>query len=51
MGFDAQGLQDVPNALEAYIAIVDASSPMQLKLAIKEAYRRIMGGELLEVAQ
>ena len=50
VGFEAQGLQDVPHALEAYIAIVDASSPMQLKLAIKEAYRRITNGELLEVA-
>ena len=49
-GFDAQGLQDVPDALDAYEAIVDASSPQQLKLAIREAYRRIMGGELLEVA-
>ena len=49
-GFDAQGLQDVPHALEALIAIIDASSPMQLKLAIREAYRRITHGDLLEVA-
>jgi len=49
-GFDAQGLQDVPDALDAYQAMVDASSPLQMQLAINEAYRRIMGGELLEVA-
>jgi hypothetical protein len=49
-GFDAQGLQDVPDALQAYEAIVDASSPLQMRLAINEAYRRIMGGDLLEVA-
>lgn len=49
-GFDAQGLQDVPEALDVYEIIVDSSSPQQLKLAIREAYRRIMGGELLEVA-
>jgi hypothetical protein len=50
-GFDAQGLQDVPDALDVYEAIVDASSPQQLKLAIREAYRRITHGELLEVVQ
>lgn len=50
MGFDAQGLQDVPDALDVHEAIVDKSSPQQLKLAIKEAYRRITHGELLEVA-
>jgi hypothetical protein len=51
LGFDAQGLQDVPEALEAYEAILDASSPLQMTLAIKEAYRRITHGELLEVVQ
>jgi len=50
MGFDAQGLQDMPAALDALEAITDASSPLQLKRAISEAYRRITGGELLEVA-
>jgi hypothetical protein len=49
-GFDAQGLQDVPDALDAYQAMVDASSPLQMRLATNEAYRRIMGGDLLEVA-
>jgi hypothetical protein len=49
-GFDAQGLQDVPDALDAYQVMVDASSPLQMRLAINEAYRRIMDGDLLEVA-
>ncbi len=48
-GFDAQGLQDVPDALDAYQAMVDASSPLQMQMAINEAYRRITHGELLEM--
>ncbi len=51
LGFDAQGLQDVPDALDACEAITDASSPKQMTLAIKEAYARIMNGDLLEAAQ
>lgn len=50
-GFDALGLQQVPDALDAYEAIVDASSPQQLKLAIREAYRRITNGDLLEITK
>ena len=49
-GFDAGGLVDVPEALDVLEAITDASSPAQLKLAIREAYRRITNGDLLEVA-
>lgn len=49
-GFDAQGLQDIPDALDVHEAIIDKSSPQQLKLAIREAYRRITHGDLLEVA-
>ena len=49
-GFDGAGLNDVPDALDALEAITDASSPQQLKLAIKEAYKRISNGDLLEVA-
>lgn len=46
-GFDADGLRDAPEALEVYEAIMDSSSPLQMKLAIREAYVRIIGGELL----
>ena len=48
-GFDAPGLREVPEALDVLEAITDASSPQQLKLAIKEAYRRITHGDLLEI--
>lgn len=46
-GFDADGLRDVPYALEAYEAILAASSPLQMKMAIQEAWRRISGGDVL----
>lgn len=48
-GFDADGLRDVPYALEAYEAILAKSSPLQMKLAIQEAWSRITGGDVLEV--
>jgi hypothetical protein len=48
-GFDADGLRDVPYALEAYEAILVKSSPLQMKLAIQEAWRRVTGGDVLEV--
>jgi hypothetical protein len=48
-GCDAQGLQDIPNALDAYESIMDASSPLQMKLAIQAAYARISDGELLQL--
>lgn len=48
-GFDAQGLADVPPALEAYTQLMDLSSPLQMKQAIQEAFRRITGGEVLGV--
>lgn len=51
LGFDAQGLLDVPQALDAYEAIVDASSPMQMAQAIKETYRRIKGGHIFGVVR
>jgi hypothetical protein len=47
-GCDAQGLQDVPYALETYQTIMDSSSPMQMKLAIQEAYTRLTNGHILE---
>jgi len=46
-GFDAAGLRDVPAALDAWEAMADASSPLQLQGAIKEAYRRMSGGAVL----
>lgn len=51
LGFDAQGLQDVPLALDAYEDMTDKSSPKQMVLAIKETYARISNGDLLEVVQ
>ena len=48
-GFDAEGLQSAPEALDAYEVIVDASSPLQMLQAIREAYRRISNGDLLEM--
>lgn len=46
-GFDAAGLRDVPAAMDAWEAMADASSPLQLQYAIKEAYRRMTGGAIL----
>lgn len=48
-GFDAEGLQSAPAALDAYEAIVDASSPLQMLHAIRAAYKRITDGHLLEM--
>ena len=49
-GFDAQGMRDTMAALDDYQTIMDASTPMQMMAAIKEAYSRIMGGEVLTMA-
>mgnify|MGYP003408197323 FL=1 len=46
-GFDADGLRDVPAALDAWEAMADASSPLQLKHSIQEAYKRMTGGQVL----
>jgi len=48
-GFDAEGLQSAPEALDAYEAVLDASSPLQMLNAIREAYKRISNGDLLEM--
>lgn len=48
-GCDAQGLQDLPEALDANEAMMDASSPLQMKLAIQGAYARISNGNHLEL--
>jgi len=47
LGFDGQGLQDVPTAIEAFEVIAQVSSPMQMQQAITEMYRRIRGGHVL----
>lgn len=49
-GFDAEGLASVPEALDAYETIMDASSPLQMKQAIQEAYYRISNGDVLHIA-
>lgn len=49
-GFDAQGLQDTMAALDDYQTIMDASTPLQMMAAIKEAYSRLMGGEVLRMS-
>lgn len=49
-GFDADGLRDVPEALDVYESVMDSSSPQQMKLAIRAAYARISKGFLLEIA-
>ena len=48
-GFDADGLRAAPWALDVYENITDASSPQQMKLAIRAAYRRISNGDTLEM--
>ena len=49
-GFDAEGLASVPAALDAYETIMDASSPLQMKQAICEAYTSITNGDVLAAA-
>jgi hypothetical protein len=46
-GCDARGLVDIPEALDAYEVILDASSPLQMKHAIEGAYHRISNGDHL----
>ena len=48
-GFDAAGLRETPTALDAYEAIMDASSPLQMIHAMRAAYARISNGDLLEI--
>lgn len=47
LGFDADGLAALPAALDACEALVDASSPLQMKHALREACRRIDEGDVL----
>lgn len=41
---------DEIETIDAYETVMDASSPLQMKLAIQGAYARISGGQLLEIA-
>ena len=47
IGFDDQGIQDIAEAIDAYEVIVQASSPMQMRLAIKEMCARIRAGNFI----
>ncbi len=49
LGFDAQGLQDLPAAIDVFEVIAEASSPQQMQQAITEMFRRIRHGHILEV--
>lgn len=49
-GFDAQGLRDTAAAIDDFEVIFDASSPLQMKAAIQEAYKRITDGDVLTVS-
>jgi hypothetical protein len=49
LGWDAEGLQVMPDALDVCEEISDKSSAMQLTDAIHEAFRRITDGEILGV--
>jgi hypothetical protein len=48
-GFDAQGLRDTMAALDDYQTIMDASTPLQMMAAIKEAFSRMMNGKVLNM--
>lgn len=45
-GFDATGLRDTIAAIDDFEVIFEASTPNQMKAAIKEAYARITNGEI-----
>ena len=47
LGFDAEGLMALPAALDACEILLDASSPLQMKDALREACRRIEEGDVI----
>lgn len=49
-GFDASGLCTVPVALDAFEAILDASSPKQMALAVQVVWQRIQEQHIYEAA-
>lgn len=48
LGFDAQGLRDLPEALDAYLAIVEASTPQQMILACRQVVEWTRKGLILK---
>ncbi len=50
-GFDAAGLSDVPVALDAFEAILDASSPQQMQTAVQVVWHRMFNKDVYEAAQ
>jgi len=51
LGFDADGLRDVPEAIDAFEAITEASSPRQMTIAINKMFERIRAGHVLGVLE
>ena len=51
LAFDGQGIEAADYALETYQTIMDMSSPLQMIQAIREAYKRITRGDLLQLTQ
>jgi hypothetical protein len=50
LGVDGAGVTEIPDALEVYEAVTLVSSPAQMVIAIKEAYRRVSNGDVLRIA-
>jgi len=51
LGLDADGLRDVPEAIDAFEAITEASSPRQMTIAINKLSERIRAGHVLGVLE
>ncbi len=49
LAFDGAGLEAADYALETYETVMDNSSPLQMIHALREAYKRISNGDLLEM--
>lgn len=49
MAFDAVGFEATDYAIETYETVMNSSSPLQMINAIREAYKRISQGDLLEI--
>ena len=49
LAFDGPGLEAADYALETYQTIMDNSSPLQMIQAIREVYKRISAGDLIQL--
>lgn len=49
LGLDAGGIACLPPALDAYEDIADAQSALQITAAVREAYKRCTGGNVLNI--